>query len=76
MEKKKPTYDLASIQASADSTMVIAKAAIQGAAEMGMNRADMVAVIKGLNPRDFYKSMTTYHNHSVWMDVYHGRAEG
>jgi motility quorum-sensing regulator/GCU-specific mRNA interferase toxin len=76
MEKKKPTYDLGSIQASAGATMGITNAAIQGAAEMGMTRADMIGVIKGLKRRDFYKSMTTHHNHRVWMDVYHGRADG
>ncbi|MEE4210725.1 MAG: type II toxin-antitoxin system MqsR family toxin [Parvularcula sp.] len=76
MEKKKPTYDLGSIQASAGSTMGITNAAIQGAAEMGMTRSDMIVVIKGLNPRAFYKSMTTHQNHRVWMDVYHGRADG
>lgn len=76
VEKKKPTYDLGSIQASAGATMEITNAAIQGAAEMGMTRVDMIGVIKGLNRRDFYKSMTTYRNHRVWMDVYHGRADG
>lgn len=24
----------------------------------------------GLNPSDFYKSMTTYHDHTLWQDVY------
>jgi motility quorum-sensing regulator / GCU-specific mRNA interferase toxin len=76
MEKKKPTYDLKSIQASAGSTMGIATATIRGAAEMGMTRADMIGVIKGLTRRDFYKSMTSIQNHRVWMDVYHGRADG
>ncbi|MFW2542845.1 type II toxin-antitoxin system MqsR family toxin [Primorskyibacter sp. 2E107] len=51
-------------------------AAMQGAAEMGVTRADMIGVIKGLSYRDFYKSMTTPNNHRVWMDVYHGRADG
>ncbi len=41
-----------------------------------MTRADIVRVIKTLERRDFYKSMTTYQNHRVWMDVYHGRAGG
>lgn len=76
MEKKKPTYDLESIQASAGAKMGITTAAIKGAAEMGMTRADLIGVIKGLNRRDFYKSMTTHQNHKVWMDVYHGRADG
>lgn len=43
---------------------------------MGMTRSDMISLIKSLNRRDFYKSMTTRQNHRVWMDVYHGRAAG
>ena len=76
MEKKKPTYDLKSIQASAGSRMMITNAAVRGAAEMGMTHADMIGVIKLLTRRDFYKSMTTYQNHRIWMDVYHGRSDG
>lgn len=76
MEKKKPTYDLEAIQASAGSTMGITNAALQGAAAMGMTRADMIGIIKGLTRRDFYKSITTHQSHRVWMDVYHTQAEG
>ena len=74
-EKKKPTYDLQSSQDAA-STMTVTRAALNGAADMGMTRADMEAVIKSLSHRDFYKSMTTFHDHRIWMDVYHGSADG
>ena len=30
----------------------------------------MLAVVLALNPADFYKSMTTYADHTVWQDVY------
>lgn len=76
MEKRKPTYDLEAIQSSAGSTMVFTSVAVRGAAEMGMTRADMVGVIRGLSRRNFYKSMTAHQNRRLWMDVYHGRAEG
>lgn len=76
MDKKKPTYDLDAIQSSADATMQFTYAALQGAAAMGMTRADMISVIKGLTRHDFYKSVTTHQNHRIWMDVYHGHAEG
>ncbi|NBO20752.1 MAG: type II toxin-antitoxin system MqsR family toxin [Rhodobacteraceae bacterium] len=76
MEKKKPTYDLASIQNAAGSRMAIATAAVLGAAEMGMTRADIISVIQALTRADFYKSMTTHHNHKIWMDVYHARSDG
>nr|WP_318652759.1 type II toxin-antitoxin system MqsR family toxin [Pseudomonas sp. PDM22] len=29
-----------------------------------------MAVITGLTSADFYKSMTTYADHSIWQDVY------
>lgn len=41
-----------------------------------MTREDIVRVIKGLRRVDFYKSMTTHHDHKVWMDVYHARSDG
>ncbi|WP_412548120.1 type II toxin-antitoxin system MqsR family toxin [Pseudomonas sp. PDM22] len=30
----------------------------------------VLAVITGLTSADFYKSMTTYADHSIWQDVY------
>lgn len=39
---------------------------------MGLAVADMLAVIAGLTRHEFHKSMTTYHDHRIWQDVYHG----
>jgi motility quorum-sensing regulator/GCU-specific mRNA interferase toxin len=30
----------------------------------------MLAVVMALSPSDFYKSMTSYADHTVWQDVY------
>jgi motility quorum-sensing regulator/GCU-specific mRNA interferase toxin len=30
----------------------------------------MLAVVLALKPGDFYKSMTTYADHTIWQDVY------
>jgi motility quorum-sensing regulator/GCU-specific mRNA interferase toxin len=30
----------------------------------------MLAVVMALTPADFYKSMTTHADHTVWQDVY------
>lgn len=30
----------------------------------------MLAVVAGLKPTDFYKSMTTHADHTIWQDVY------
>lgn len=73
-DKKKPTYDLKSIQDAA-STMSVTHAALKGAAELGMARREIEEVILSLTRKDFYKSVTSFANHAIWMDVYHGKAE-
>lgn len=45
-------------------------AARAGANELGFDLADMLAVVMALTPSDFYKSMTTHADHTVWQDVY------
>ncbi len=75
-EKRRPTYDLAAIQAAAGTNMHFAFAALRGAAEIGLTRADMIRIVRELTRRDFRKSMTAHRDHRVWMDVYHGRSEG
>lgn len=37
---------------------------------MGFDFEGMLAVILGLTPADFYKSMTSHADHKVWQDVY------
>jgi motility quorum-sensing regulator / GCU-specific mRNA interferase toxin len=44
--------------------------ALTGAAALGMDFDGMLDVVRGLTARDFYKSMTTHSDHSVWQDVY------
>ncbi|MED5610581.1 MULTISPECIES: type II toxin-antitoxin system MqsR family toxin [Pseudomonas] len=44
--------------------------ALSGGAALGLDFADMLAVIEALAPRDFHKSMTTHADHRVWQDVY------
>ena len=41
-----------------------------GANALGLGYSDMLAVVLALKPVDFYKSMTTYADHTVWQDVY------
>ena len=43
-----------------------------GGIAMGLTDVEMLAVIASLTRHNFYKSMTTYNNHRVWQDVYHG----
>jgi motility quorum-sensing regulator/GCU-specific mRNA interferase toxin len=41
-----------------------------GATLLGLELSDMLAIVMALTPADFYKSMTTYADHTVWQDVY------
>jgi len=53
--------------------MTITSAALKGAAALGMGRREIAAVIANLEQADFYKSMTSHHDHRIWQDVYHAR---
>ena len=44
-----------------------------GAAALGFELSDMLAVVMALTPADFYKSMTSHADHTVWQDVYRPR---
>jgi motility quorum-sensing regulator/GCU-specific mRNA interferase toxin len=41
-----------------------------GAVALGLSYSDMLTVVLALNAADFYKSMTTYADHTIWQDVY------
>jgi motility quorum-sensing regulator/GCU-specific mRNA interferase toxin len=41
-----------------------------GAIELGFALSDMLDVVMALTPADFYKSMTTHADHTIWQDVY------
>ena len=74
MEKRTPHYDLARLQADAARLGAAAfpKTPLDGGRAMGLTSGEMLAVVASLTRRDFYKSMTTYVDHRVWQDVYHG----
>lgn len=46
------------------------KTALIGGAALGFDALAIVEVVKTLAPADFYKSMTTHDDHTVWQDVY------
>ena len=37
---------------------------------MGLDFSGMLDVIMALTTADFYKSMTTHNDHTIWQDVY------
>ncbi len=71
MEKRTPHCALSIVR-----TLVVAgkvrttQTARAGAVALGFTYSDMVAVVLALEPADFYKSMTTYADHTIWQDVY------
>ena len=75
MEKGIPHCKLPVVKACVEAGQVRATAtAYSGARELGINDlAGMCAVVLALKPADFYKSMTTHADHTVWQDVYHAK---
>ena len=73
MEKLRPHYDLEAIKVMVVrlGAAAFTKTALDGGRAMGLTTSEMLAVIVGLERSDFYKSMTTLHDHKVWQDVYH-----
>lgn len=71
MEKQTPHCKLSVMKALiADGKVRTTKSAREGAAALGFDFDGMLAVIQGLTPTDFYKSMITHADHKVWQDVY------
>ncbi|MFZ2738974.1 MAG: type II toxin-antitoxin system MqsR family toxin [Burkholderiaceae bacterium] len=71
MEKRTPHCKLTAIKVLVDAGKVrTTYSATQGAAQMGLGFFDMLDVVATLTAADFYKSMTTHADHTVWQDVY------
>jgi motility quorum-sensing regulator/GCU-specific mRNA interferase toxin len=68
MEKGTPHYGLSAMQAkiAACGINAFTVTALHGGWDMGLTSDDMLAVIAGLRRADFYKSMTTIRDHTVW----------
>jgi len=49
--------------------------ALAGGASLGYDFERIVGVVMALTPADFYKSMTTHADHTVWQDVYRTNTE-
>ena len=73
MEKRTPHYSLTEIFAQMTSVkaMNLTESARLGIHAAGMEWEDALTVVSVLRRKDFYKSMTTHHDHRIWQDVYH-----
>lgn len=71
MEKRNPHCKLVQVKALVRAGRVkTTHTARTGASELGFSLADMLDVVLALTQADFYKSMTTHADHTVWQDVY------
>lgn len=71
IEKRKPHCALPDVQDMAKEGNVRATmSAVAGATALGFDFDEMVSVVMALTSEDFYKSMTTHADHTIWQDVY------
>jgi len=73
MVKRKPHYDLKKIKKLLcdEETRDITQTSRKGAVALGyMSVESMLLIINGVEKKNFFKSMTTKHNTSLWQDVY------
>ncbi len=71
MEKRIPHAKLTVVKALVAAGQVrTTHSARAGAVALGLEFSDMLEVILALVPAEFYKSMTTHADHTVWQDVY------
>jgi motility quorum-sensing regulator/GCU-specific mRNA interferase toxin len=71
MEKRTPQYKLSAVKTLIESGKVRTTfAARSGADALGFDYKDMIAVVLALKSEDFYKSMTSHADHTIWQDVY------
>lgn len=76
MEKRTPHCKLPIVKTLIqDGKVRTTHTARVGASELGLSLSDMLAVVMTLTPGDFYKSMTTHADHTIWQDVYRPRTD-
>ncbi|MGP4298482.1 type II toxin-antitoxin system MqsR family toxin, partial [Escherichia coli] len=77
MEKRTPHTRLSQVKKLVNAGQVrTTRSALLNADELGLDFDGMCNVIIGLSESDFYKSMTTYSDHTIWQDVYRPRLVG
>lgn len=73
MEKRVPHYLLAEVRDAVRrrGATAFTRSALRNGYAMGLTTQDMIDVVCSLTSADFFKSMTSYHDHTLWQDVYH-----
>ena len=72
MEKRRPTYDLEGFRLEFCSVQALrmTRTAQNTAWALGLSLADAVLVVQSMKREHFYKSMTSFADHTIWQDVY------
>jgi motility quorum-sensing regulator/GCU-specific mRNA interferase toxin len=71
MEKSTPHCKQQVVKALLDAgKFQVTRTARIGAVALGFDYPGMLVVVAALQSSDFYKSMTTHADHTVWQDVY------
>jgi motility quorum-sensing regulator/GCU-specific mRNA interferase toxin len=71
MEKRTPHCKLSVVKTLIDAGKIrMTASAVAGGEQLGFDSAEIVAIVMGLTPTNFYKSMTTHADHTIWQDVY------
>ena len=69
MEKRPPHCKLSVVKALVEAGNVRATlSALAGGAALGNDFEGMLDIVTALTPKDFYKSMTTHADHTIWQD--------
>ncbi len=76
MEKSKPSHDLKAFQAAFSRERAVTLTAVRSARALGYLVSDIAALVNRLERKHFFKSMTSFHDHRQWQDVYHIPDEG
>ncbi|KPA98740.1 MULTISPECIES: type II toxin-antitoxin system MqsR family toxin [Pseudomonas] len=76
MEKSIPHCKLSIIKVLVEAGKVrTTHSARMGASELGLEPSDMLSIVMNLTASDFYKSMTTHADHTIWQDVYRPKTQ-
>lgn len=73
MEKRTPHYSLVQVKehVAMKGIEAFTMTARRNGFALGMTQAELVAAVLALTRNQFYKAMTSHHDHTLWQDVYH-----
>ena len=71
MEKRTPHCKLTKVKSLiTEGSVAITGSALKSGDLIGFDAAKIIVTVMALTTKDFFKSMTSYNDHTVWHDVY------